>query len=961
MTERSQRLHQFVEWCTNHVRGDEKGEAQIFLDQLFRGFGHAGAKEAGATFEDRIKKEGKGTAFADLVWKPVVLIEMKKRGEDLSRHYRQAFDYWTRLVPGRPRFVVLCNFDEFWVYDFETQMDSPVDKVTLAELPERYGPLAFLFPGEVKPVFGNDQEQVTRDAADLLVGLFRSLTGRKVERELAQRFSLQALMALFAEDIGLLEKYFFTRLLEDCTTPELAYDLIGQLFVEMNTPGTTSGGRFKGVAYFNGGLFREPARIELQADEIDTLRQAARFDWSKVRPEIFGVIFEHSLDKAERHAAGAHYTNSVDIMKIVGPTIVEPWRDQIGRAKSLKALETLLARIERFRVLDPACGSGNFLYIAYRELKRLEALIYERMGEFKSVDPSQRPFGFVSSKNFYGLDIDPFAVELAKVTMMLAHKLAIDELHISENALPLDNLDANFVAADALLQADGTWAPWPQVDVIIGNPPFLGAKRLKPELGVDYVKRVRAAYPQVPGMADFCVYWIHRAALHLPQCTADDPLAGRAGLVGTQNIRSNASREGGLDFVCATGTIVEAVDNQPWSGDANVHVSIANWVHAQDIAVLPKVRRLWFKAAPVTDTKKKLGKGRADKNFELNMREVAHINASLSDSVDVGSAAELPGNAQPARSFQGVTPGHAAFVLSEQQRSQFPESEQLLINRYVIGDEVLGGVVKQRYLLDFGQRSVVDSQAFPIAFSYVREHVLPARQKAADEGKDESGNLRPHHRRFLENWWQLSWGRAELLQALKTVPRYLACSRVTKRPIFFFVDSAIRPGDALQVFVFADDYSFGILQSSAHVQWFVAKSSKLTERLRYTSDSVFDTFPWPQSPTAAQVDAIAEAGRALRALREKSLQTVRGGLRALYRTLDLPGKNPLKDAHARLDAAVFAAYGFSPKADLLEQLLRLNQHVAQGPTDGHPVTNPGVPSSYPDPARLITADALGRS
>jgi hypothetical protein len=155
MTERVHRLRQFVDWCATHIGGDEKGEAQIFLDQLFRAFGHAGVKEAGASFEDRVKKEDKGTAFADLVWKPVVLIEMKKRGTDLSRHYRQAFDYWTRLVPGRPRYVVLCNFDELWVYDFETQMDSPVDVVALADLPDRYGPLAFLFPEDVKPVFGN--------------------------------------------------------------------------------------------------------------------------------------------------------------------------------------------------------------------------------------------------------------------------------------------------------------------------------------------------------------------------------------------------------------------------------------------------------------------------------------------------------------------------------------------------------------------------------------------------------------------------------------------------------------------------------------------------------------------------------------------------------------------------------------------------------------------------------------
>ena len=164
------------------------------------------------------------------------------------------------------------------------------------------------------------------------------------------------------------------------------------------------------------------------------------------------------------------------------------------------------------------------------------------------------------------MDIQPFAVELAKVTMMLAHKLAIDELHVNENALPLDNLDANFVIGDALIAPDGSRATWPKADVIIGNPPFLGAKRLKPERGADYVNAVRKLYPEVPGMADYCVYWFRRAHDHLPACTVADPVAGRAGLVGTQNIRNNASRIGGLDAICADGTLVEAVENQPWSG-----------------------------------------------------------------------------------------------------------------------------------------------------------------------------------------------------------------------------------------------------------------------------------------------------------------------------------------------------------------------------------------------------------
>lgn len=957
------RLKEFTAWCALHIRGDEKGEAQIFLDQLFRAFGHAGFKEAGAQCEERVKKADKGTAFADLVWKPRVLVEMKKRGTPLGKHFRQAFDYWTRLVPGRPRWVVLCNFDEFWVYDFETQMDPPVDRVALADLPTRHAPLAFLLPEEKKPVFGNDQEQVTREAADQLVRLFQSLKERGIDRDLAQRFSLQALMALFAEDIGLLERAFFARLLEDCTSPSAAYDLIGGLFDEMNRPGVTAGGRFKGVGYFNGGLFREPARIELSIDEIGILRGAAKFDWSKVRPEIFGVIFEHSMDAAERHATGAHFTSPVDIMKVVGPTIVEPWTERIEKAGSLKALEALLARLERFHVLDPACGSGNFLYIAYREMKRLEARLYERMAEFKSINPAQRPFGFVTTKNFHGIDLNPFAVELAKVTMMLAHKLAIDELHITENALPLDNLDANFVAGDALLDAEGHWRAWPKADVIVGNPPFLGAKVMKPKLGVDYVNRVRAAYPAVPGMADFCVFWFHRAALHLPPCTAEDPLAGRAGLVGTQNVRNNASREGGLDLICAEGTVVEAVDNQPWSGEANVHVSIANWVRTQEAALLPRQRRLWTLADAPAPRSRGRGAGRADKRVELVLRDVPHLNASLSDRVDLGAARALACSQHPKQVFQGVTPGHDGFVLTAAQKAELEADGRSgeVIHPYLTGRELLtGDATPERWLIDFERRDLLAVQAYPRAFAHVKATVLPDRLKNAEEGKDEHGNVRPHHRQFLDRWWALSWDRKELfVEFEKLNGRFICCARVTKRPIFVFMTTAVRPSDKVQAFLFDDDYSFGVLQSALHWQWFLQKCSKLKSDFSYSTESVYETFPWPQSPSALHVAAVADAARALRALRANALAGTSGGLRGLYRTLELPGKNPLRDAHEALDRAVTAAYGFKAKGDALEQLLALNLDISAREGRGEAVTAPGVPAGFPDPASLRSLDAMG--
>jgi type II restriction/modification system DNA methylase subunit YeeA len=265
-----EKLAEFTAWCARHITGDEKGEAQIFLDHLFQAFGFPGGlKEAGATLEMRVPKTDQGgTAFADLVWKPVVLVEMKKRGADLQKHYRQAFDYWTRLVPNRPRYVVLCNFDEFRIYDFDTDLDTPKDTLALKDLPERWGPLAFLAPGSPRPTFENDRESVTRQAADALADCFKLQTKRGVDRETAQRFILQMLVALFAEDIDLLPKYFVAKILDDCTTPADSYDLIGGLFEAMNNSRPAEGGRYKGVSYFNGGLFAHPARLELQDREL---------------------------------------------------------------------------------------------------------------------------------------------------------------------------------------------------------------------------------------------------------------------------------------------------------------------------------------------------------------------------------------------------------------------------------------------------------------------------------------------------------------------------------------------------------------------------------------------------------------------------------------------------------------------------------------------------------------------
>jgi SAM-dependent methyltransferase len=949
-------LKKFVSFA-GKLKGDEKSEAQAFLDHFFRALGHEGVIEAGATYEFRIaKKPGSaqleliqgqsakpkgGKKFADLLWPERVLIEMKSRGQNLEKHYDQVFDYWTHIVPKRPPYVVLCNFDEFWIYDFNIQLFDPVDRISMRELPTSDSAFNFLLPSQAKPIFGNNRVEVTRKAADAFADVFRQLIARKEDRTRAQRFILQLLVSVVAEDLSLLPDNIVTLLLADCVEkPAESYDLLGGLFRQMADPDKARGGRFADVPYFNGGLFAVVDPVALKHGEAFSLHHAAQSnDWSQVKPEIFGTLFQHSMDAKERHAFGAHFTSEFDIQKVVGPTIVRPWRERIEAAgKDPKALVAALEDIRRFRVLDPACGSGNFLFVAYREMKRLERDLLVRLQRAKA---KIELASAVSIQQFFGIDNQPFAVELAKVTLMLAKELEIREadrvnqsegLFFQEKPLPLDNLDTNVRCADAL------FTEWPKADAIIGNPPYLGAKLLKPTYGPDYVKKVRTSFPDVPGMADFCVYWFRKAHDNL------EP-NGRAGLVGTQNIRNINSRAGGLDYIVQHGgTITEAVAREVWSGDAQVHVSIVNWVKGN----APGEKKLHVQNGDAVDS--------PWETFELPT-----INSSLSAGIDVASAGPLLANTKPQRCFNGQMIGHRGFLISADERARWLALDRR--NRevtfpYLNGMDALSGAELDRYVIDFEQRDRYQAEAYTIPFDHVRSTVLPDRERKAEEGKDAEGKVRPHHKGFLAHWWRLSFGRPEMLSVIKPLPRYLTCAYVTRRPIFMFISSDIRPSNLIQVFGFADDYSFGVLQSPLHWLWFTTKCGKLKGDFRYSAESVFDTFPWPQAPRKTHIAEVAASAVALRRLRLEIMSKLDYSLRDLYRTLEEPGTNPLRDAHARLDAAVRAAYGMPAFADPLAFLLELNLALAAKEKKGEPITPPGLPLSPSEQAAYITDDCV---
>jgi hypothetical protein len=299
-----------------------------------------------------------------------------------------------------------------------------------------------------------------------------------------------------------------------------------------------------------------------------------------------------------------------------------------------------------------------------------------------------------------------------------------------------------------------------------------------------------------------------------------------------------------------------------------------------------------------------------------------------------------------------LTPTEAAELLRRE-----PGTREVLFP-YLIGRDLVDEHRPTRWIIDFGKRNQLEARRFIGAFARVQERVMPDVVAHAEREKVATGKTSTRWTRLAQRWWQLRDQQPGTIAAIGQLPRYVACSRVTKRPIFEFVSSEIHPDNTVIAFSFADDFSFGILQSDIHWRWFNARCSTLGGTFRYTSDTVFDPFPWPQRPTRSQIKAVAQAAVALRALRRETMRKLNYSLRDLYRTLDEPGDNPLRDAQARLDAAVRAAYGMAEDADPLAFVLELNLACAAKEKAGEKITPPGLPLAQAEHAEFISDDCI---
>ncbi|MBD2636455.1 class I SAM-dependent DNA methyltransferase [Limnothrix sp. FACHB-881] len=883
-------------------RGDEKGEAQTFLNRFFAAFGYADAIAAGAVFETRVAKGSASghTGFADLVWRssdkpprPGVLFEMKKRGESLEKHRRQAFTYWERLVPNRPRYVVLCNFDWFWIYDFDTQIDEPVDRIALADLSQRSSAFAFMKPGETKPVFNNNQQEITQEAAMRMGQLYRDLEKRLYTKSGSfkpidiQRFVLQCVLAMFAEDRGLLPSDLFTRCVLDCLEGESSYQILGALFDEMNRNHIAPAGRFQGVGYFNGGLFAKVLPIELNSKELEILKVAAQEDWSQIRPAIFGSIFEGTANGDERRAHGMHFTSEIDIMKIVRPTISHYWEAKIEAAKTVNDFEKLHQELIEYRVLDPACGSGNFLYVAYQEMKDLEKVILDRICDLKQ--SVQIPLRSVSPLQFFGIDINSFAVQLAQVTMTIARKVAIDRLQIKEEALPLDTLDQNIVRQDALFNS------WPQADAIIGNPPFLGGNRIRKELGDKYIEKVFSRFPEVKNQVDFCTYWFRLA--HESSIAST-----RVGLVATNTIRQGNTRKAGLDYITKNGgRIYSAVSSQPWSGEAVVQVSIVNWSYDDQKLLI------------------------------LDDQIVSQITPSLSESLDVSSAEKLLSNR--GFCFEGVKPTGKGFIVDEETVKTWVISDkknQSIIKPFSTGTNLtkVPGCKPSRWIIDFENRSYDEASQYSLPFKHLENTVRPIRQNSRELV-------------LREQWWRFKRTNEAMRTALAHLRDfYLTIPRHSKWVTFIPAPLEWLPGDASNVVASDDFYVLGILTSDIHRQWVKEQASTLKGDTRYTPNTCFETFPFPQKPSQKIINDIRQIAQDLHDYRTQIMEQRQWGITQLYNGYFHEPASGLAKLHAKLDKAVLKAYGFKASDDILEKLLALNLELAEKEQQGEAIVGP---------------------
>jgi type II restriction/modification system DNA methylase subunit YeeA len=904
---------------------------------------------AAYAFEKGATKATGGNGWADVWRRGRFAWEYKGKHKDLDAAHRQLLLYAGALE--NPPLLVTSDIERIVIRTNWTGHATERHELLLDDLatPARLAILKHVFadPDRLRPKV--TRQALTEQAAKEFAAIAQRLRDRGHAPHDVAHFLARLAFCAFADDVKLLPPGLFERMLAAARrNPAQSARLAGELFQAMANRGGSVG--YDEVPWFNGGLFDAAPALALEADEVAIIQRAAALDWADIDPSILGTLFERGLDPAKRSQLGAHYTDRATIERLTDPVILRPllaeWeRARAGIAAALARAEAakagsaarkkatdearahytkFLERLRGFRVLDPACGSGNFLYIALLALKDLEL----RAGlEAEQLGLQRELLMGVGPEQVLGIELNPYAAELARVSVWIGHiQWAVKNgLMPPANPVlkPLDTIECR----DALLAADGSAAPWPRADAIVGNPPFLGDKKMIGDLGEDAVAALREAYAgRVPGGADLVCYWFERAR--------EEVVAGRAmrtGLVGTNSIRGGANRVV-LDRITDSATIFEAWGDEPWVLDgAAVRVSLVCFARE------------------------------ASSPFRLDGRAVARINADLtSAAADLTTARELVDNAGVAfNGIQKTGPFEIDGVLARAMLTE-PTNPNGRRNSEVVRPWWNGLDVARRprdmWIIDFGPDvSEADARLFIRPFAHAVQHVKPVR----DGNKLEA---------LRRDWWRHWRPRLGMRNALEPLTRFIVSPEVSKHRVFVWAPATVCADKNLVAIARDDDTTFGILHSRFHEAWALRLGTWLGvgNDPRYTPTTTFETFPFPAGltpnlPAAAyaadpRAQAIAKAAQALVAARDRwlnppdlveripevvenfpdrlvprSLEAAQAlkkrTLTNLYNTRGTAEGAWLDALHAALDAAVAAAYGLPAdiaEDDALAALLALN-------------------------------------
>jgi len=874
-------------------------------------------------FEMGAAKTSGGQGWADVAKLGYFGWEYKAKDADLDKAYEQLLRYREALQ--NPPLLIVSDINNIIIRTNYTNLPTRTFTLTLDDLlkPENIKILKTVFtnPEQLKPQV--TVESVTREAAAHFSRLADNLRKYGSDPQEIAHFLIRLLFCLFAEDIGLLPEKLFPRLLEQTRHNSKDFsEVLRQLFRAMNTGGYFGADK---ILHFNGGLFDDDRVLPLDSADMDIIADIDALDWAAIEPSIFGTLFERGLDPSKRSQLGAHYTSKDDILLIVEPVLMAPLRrewegvkDEVRKLKEVEeqergkrkegirkkissTLRTFEDKIASIKVLDPACGSGNFLYVALRLLLDLQNEVFN----FSDEMGAGRPYITVTPSQVYGIETNEYAHELAQMTIQIGYIQWLRDNGYGLPSEPILKPAKNILHMDAILAYETlrdseslrVYEPeWPQADVIIGNPPFLGSIKQREELGEKYLSDLTELFKdRIPPKSDFVCYWFEKAR----QAVTDGKVK-RCGLIATQAIRKGLSRTV-LDRTKETGDIFMAYSNRPWILDgASVRVSIVCFDDGSE--------------------KQKL----------LDEKPVENINPDLSSLADTTTAKMLLENENIA--FPGTKKYGAFDIDSELARKMLadqsnPNGKQNsnVVKPWVNGSDLVG-TRRGMWIIDFGVKTPIEEAAqYQMPFEYVRKNVKPKRDT------ERIASTR-------ENWWLFERSRPEMRQALDNLSRFVATPVVSKYRVFVWLSHPTIPDAKVTVFSRVDDYFFGVLHSRAHALWSDKKGARhgVGNDLTYNISECFGTFPFPWAPGKEpkddpRVQAIAGATKELIEQRDRWLNAE--GLsdaEKKKRTLtNLYNQRPtwLELAHKKLDEAVFAAYGW--KSDLgdeeiLEKLLSLN-------------------------------------